>query len=179
MSKITRTICKTNAIVVMVDKAHKALVDASVTFPYADMSTDEKTILAQAGRENAPFIPAYVESVNVDPILYGMDESKFIQLAKKVDKRGPETRGCISKDVSAFEAVCLVFDEVTAKPETRRFPIPAKIDPVKLKQKLNRAASGYTVVSVKSIEETTGLYYMPVPEFVANADPIEKESTAE
>lgn len=178
MSKITRTISRTVANVVMADKAHKALVDVSVTFPYADMSSEEKTILAQAGRENSPFIPAYVESVKVDPILYGMDESKFIQLAKKADKRGPETRGCITKDVSAFEAVCLVFDEVTAKPETRRFPIPAKIDPVKLKQKLNRAASGYTVISVKSIEETTGLYYMPVPEFVDNANIIETEDVA-
>ena len=179
MSKITRTISKTTATVVMVDRAHKALVDVSVAFPYSDMSTEEKTILAQAGREHRPLIPAYVESVSVSPILYGMDESNFIQHAKKADKRGPETRGCITKDVSAFEAVCLVFDEVTAKPETRRFPIPAKIDPVKLKQKLNRAASGYTVVSVKSIEETTGLYYMPVWEFVANAEPIEKESAAE
>lgn len=179
MSKINRTIFKTTAAVVMVDKANKALVDVSVTFPHTDMSGEEKAILAQAGRENRPLIPAYVESVTVDPILYGMDESKFIQYAKKADKRGPETRGCISKDVSAFDAVCLVFDEVTAKPETRRFPIPAKVDPVKLKQKLNRAAKGYTVVSVKSIEETNGLYYMPVSDFVALADVIEKESAAE
>lgn len=179
MSKITRTICKTTATVVMVDKANKALVDVSVAFPYTDVSGDEKAILVQAGRENRPLIPVYVESVTVDPILYGVDESKFIQYAKKADKRGSETRGCISKDVSAFEAVCLVFDEVTAKPETRKFPIPAKADPVKLKQKLNRAAKGYTVVSVKSIEETTGLYYMPVSNFVALAEVIEKEGAVE
>lgn len=172
MSKITRTICKTIASVVMVDKANKALVDIFVIFPYADMSSDEKGILAQAERENRPLIPVYVESVSVATFLYGMDESKFIQHAKKAEKRGSETRGCITKDVTAFEAVCLVFDEVTAKPETRRFPIPAKGDPVKIKQKLNRASSGYTVVSVKSIEETNGLYYMPVSEFVALSDVI-------
>ena len=176
MPIITRTITNSVFTISAYNPATDGIEHINVSFQFEDVDakTGRVRILKKAFVENPLLIPVYVYDEYKDSALYGLEESAFISHAKQANARNPETRGCITKEVHAFVADCLVFDDATKSVEMRVIPLPGKLDVDKAKSRLNRAAKGYTVVNVKEVREIIGLYYMPVADFVKLASVIEK-----
>lgn len=171
MSKIERTFIDSTVEVVFYSPEQDKIEHRSHIYPLENITRDSYKL---SRADIVPgFVPVYVYDIRYMSTLYRMDESLFIENATKVDKRGPETRGCVTKEVHAFVADCLVFNNETFKVEDKALSIPGNLDKDKAKEKLNRAAKGYTVVNVKAIREEIGLYYMPMHDFVRIADIVE------
>lgn len=178
MSKITRTIIHTICDVLVVNVADEILSHFSVTIcgKVEDNAAALKAVSKRYDKD-AVVIPVAVKSCAPVGVLYGMDEARFLELATPADKRSPVTRGAITKEVLTYAATCMVCNsDFTVT--TAVYPLPRKMDKEQAKRHLNRRASdGETIVVVKSIDEISGLYFLPVDEFIANAEVLPDRET--
>ena len=180
MSKITRTITSTVADILCLDVQNEKINHFEFTIP--GKVEDKKAALrivnkTLAGHTDETALPVAVKTLEQRGVLYGMEESRFLELATPADKRSPVTRGAITKEVLTYAATCMVCNsDFTVT--TSVYPLPRKMDKEQAKRHLNRrAADGETIVVVKSIDEISGLYFLPVDEFIANAEVLPDRET--
>ena len=161
MSKITRTITVTIADVIAFNTESEKL---ETLHPVNRGKLSHAEIVKNWKFDG--FIPCKIKSVRYDETLYGMEESKFVTLAKKVDTRSPETRGTITKEVSSFVAACMIFDG--EKVAEKHVALPKKMNVDEANKWCRKRYD--SVIKVKSVGEVTGLYYMTVDDFISNSE---------
>lgn len=83
--QVTRTIVTTNAEILVVDKVQKVTKTIKVVLPRS--FKDKKSALKMAIKlyDNEETKVVDVESLEEDTQIYGMEESKFVELADKLD----------------------------------------------------------------------------------------------
>ena len=179
MSKITRTLKSSTAEVIFFDVETEKLVNVKQTFRG---ELDAKEVMKLCGNISGA-IPCKVKSITVSETLYGMDEDLFISLSKPVDKRSPETRGTITKEVGSFMASVMMFNLETMTAETVSRQIPRKMDDKAALAWISKHEKSETLkpVKVEKIEEVKGLRYLTVDDFIKNAEimpprPVNSES---
>ena len=163
---ITRSFVK-NACTCTVYKDGK-LSDVVVIIPcgYNDEQTAERYI-----RRNNLTEGKLVEVVKIDRLsaLYGMEESTFISLAKKVDARTKETRDSITKTVITKRATMLYMTP-ERKIESCEINLAVNLGKRELAKELAKLLPmGCKFVDIDNMEEVETLYALDEATFIRNA----------
>ena len=161
---ITRTFNKIAAACLVFNNGK--IVEQEIIVPAVNNTTAlaEKYIRKNPDKVNGKLVD--VVSVKVISTLYGMDESDFINLAKKVDERSKETRGMISKTVNGYIGTLLYMDE--------KRKVCDKLVTFSKGEKLKNVAAdntpkGCKPIDIENVEETSALFVMSEADFIANS----------
>lgn len=163
---ITRSFVK-NACTCTIYKDGK-LSDAVIIIPcgYNDNSTAERYI-----RRNNLVDGKLVEVTKIDKLsaLYGMEESDFIRLAKKVDARSKETRDSITKTVITKRATMLYMTP-ERKIESCEINLAVNLGKRELAKELAKLLpNGCKFIDLDNMEEVETLYALDEQTFISNS----------
>lgn len=163
---ITRTFVKN--VCTCVIYANGKTTEQLVTIP-ADFNTDEKA--EKYIRKNVTLDGklASVDKIEKVEQLRGMDESKFMQIAKVVDGRSKETRDCITKNVIAHFGTLVYMDkERNIYEQLVRVNEKRNLD----KQARELAPKGFHGITIENVHEQAALYVMDEDTFIKNSKPM-------
>lgn len=163
---ITRTFVKN--VCTCVVYANGKMSEQLVNVP-ADFNTDEKA--EKYIRKNVALDGklAAVDKIEKVEQLRGMDESKFMQLAKVVDARSKDTRDCITKNVVAHFGMLVYMDkERKLHEQLVRVNDKRNLD----KQARELAPNGCKGITIENVHEQAALYVMDEETFIANSKPM-------
>lgn len=135
----------------------------------ADFNTEEKA--EKYIRKNVQLDGklASVDKIEKSEQLRGMDESKFIQLAKVVDGRSKETRDFVSKNVTALFGTLVYMDkERKLHEQLVRVDGKRNLD----KQARELAPNDCKGITIENVHEQSALYVMDENTFIENSKPM-------
>lgn len=173
---ISRTIVSNIAHVVVFDMGNKAISDSVVILPAAVNTVDraEKYI-----RKHDILVSGHklvsVDSVEKMENLVGMYLDTFMVNADKVDERSKDTRDCITKLVTALEAVALYMDKGRNVKESK-VTVPMGTSNVDAYVSKNCHFDG-KFITVASTKEISQLYAMTEAKFISLAKPMRNKFT--
>ena len=101
--------------------------------------------------------------------LYGMDESKFLDLAKPIAERTKDTRDCITKTVSGLSGILVYLDK---EYNVQYKPVMVKKGIDLDKQARQIAPQDCKGITIKDVKESEVLYALSEKEFFSNARPM-------
>ena len=149
---------------------------------YKDNKTHEETVVIPYGFNTDFSAEKYIRKnnlvdgklaavIHIEKVsaLYGMDESDFIKLGKRVDERTKETRNCITKTVNGLVGTLVYMD---AKHNIQYMSVRVQKGVNLDKQARALAPNGCKGITIENIKEDACLYTMDEATFIKNARPM-------
>ena len=173
---ISRTIINNIAHTLVFDMDKKAISDTVVILPAAVNTVDkaEKYIRKHDSLLTGEKLVS-VESIEKLENLVGMYLDTFMVNADKVDERSKDTRDCVTKLVTALEAVALYMDKDRNVKE-RKVIVPMGTSNIDAYVSKNRQFDG-KFITVASTKEVSQLYAMSEAKFISLAKPMRNKFT--
>lgn len=164
---ITRSFVK-NLCTCIVYKDGKTHDEAlAIPYGYNDTNSAEKYIRRKVAIDGKLVL---VKSIVKASVLYGMDESQFIKLAKIVPERSKETRDFISKTVIGKVGTLVYMDKKYNVHHDKEVFVDSKR---KLDVQAKELAPADCVgITIENIHDTQALYVLDEATFIANARPM-------
>lgn len=173
---ISRTIISNVAHILVFDMDKKAISDSVVILPAAVNTVDraEKYIRKHESLVNGQKLVS-VDSVEKVENLVGMYLDTFVANADKVEERSKDTRECVTKLVTALEAVALYMDK-DRKVQESIVTIPMGTPNIDTYVSKNIQFNG-KFITVASTKEVSQLYAMSEAKFISLAKPMRNKFT--
>lgn len=123
---------------------------------------------------NSTIAFAYVERIRNE--IRGMNEQKFMELAKKVDTRTSTRERMVTRTVISYNVTYKFFNIEKSALETKSVTMGLGFDETKALAILGKKFNGTsgTVVQVVSTEKVESLYEMRESEFIKNSEIVER-----